>query len=163
MEDLPMEETVKFNLNGNPISLTVDSSRMLLWVLRTDLGLTGTKYGCGESFCGACTVIVQDEAVRSCRTAVKDVGGKEVLTIEGLSKDGKLHPLQRAFMENDAMQCGYCTPGMILNAYALLKKHPRPSPSDIVAGMDDNLCRCGAHIRIVRAIQAAAKEIDGGS
>jgi aerobic-type carbon monoxide dehydrogenase small subunit (CoxS/CutS family) len=157
-----MEETIKISLNGSAINLTVDTNRMLLWVLRTDLGLTGTKYGCGESFCGGCTVVVDDEAVRSCRTAVKDVAGKNVLTIEGLSKEGKLHPLQTAFMENDAMQCGYCTPGMIMNAYALLKKNPHPSSSDILTGMDDNLCRCGAHLRIVKAIQDAAKEMEGG-
>jgi|SRR5208283_3492602 len=163
MEDLPMEESIKFTLNGNAINVTADSDRMLLWVLRTDLGLTGTKYGCGESFCGACTVVVGDEAVRSCRTAIKDVEGKNVLTIEGLSKNGKLHPLQEAFMENDAMQCGYCTPGMIMNAYAFLKKNPKPTLSDIIADMNDNLCRCGAHNRIVRAIEDAAKKMEGGS
>ena len=158
-----MEESIKFTLNGNAINVTADSDRMLLWVLRTDLGLTGTKYGCGESFCGACTVVVGDEAVRSCRTAIKDVEGKNVLTIEGLSKNGKLHPLQEAFMENDAMQCGYCTPGMIMNAYAFLKKNPKPTLSDIIADMNDNLCRCGAHNRIVRAIEDAAKKMEGGS
>ena len=157
-----MEETVQFTLNGKPTKLTVDSDRKLLWVLRTDLGLMGTKYGCGESFCGACTVLVNNEAVRSCQTIVKSVRGKEVVTIEGLAKDGALHPLQKAFMENDALQCGYCTPGMIMNAYAFLRKNPRPSPSQIVEGMEDNLCRCGAHNRIVRAIQAAAKEMQGG-
>ncbi|MGD0652406.1 MAG: (2Fe-2S)-binding protein [Verrucomicrobiia bacterium] len=157
-----MEETVQFTLNGKPTKLTVDSDRKLLWVLRTDLGLMGTKYGCGESFCGACTVLVNNEAVRSCQTIVKSVRGKEVVTIEGLAKDGALHPLQKAFMDNDALQCGYCTPGMIMNAYALLRKNPRPSPSQIVEGMEDNLCRCGAHNRIVRAIQAAAKEMQGG-
>jgi len=157
-----MEENVQFKLNGKPIKLTVDSDRMLLWVLRTDLGLTGTKYGCGESYCGACTVVVNNEAVRSCRTPVKDVQDKEVVTIEGLAKNGKLHPLQKAFIEHDALQCGYCTPGMIMNAYSLLRKNPRPSPSEIIASMDDNLCRCGAHTRIIRAIQAAAKEMEGG-
>jgi aerobic-type carbon monoxide dehydrogenase small subunit (CoxS/CutS family) len=157
-----MEETVQFTLNGKPTKLTVDSDRKLLWVLRTDLGLMGTKYGCGESFCGACTVLVNNEAVRSCQTIVKSVRGKEVVTIEGLAKGGALHPLQKAFMEHDALQCGYCTPGMIMNAYAFLRKNPRPSPSQIVEGMEDNLCRCGAHNRIVRAIQAAAKEMQGG-
>jgi nicotinate dehydrogenase subunit A len=163
MEDLPMEESIKFTLNGSAMSITADSGRMLLWVLRTDLSLTGTKYGCGESFCGACTVVVDDEAVRSCRTALKDVEGKKILTIEGLSKNGKLHPLQKAFMENDALQCGYCTPGMIMYAYAFLKKHPKPTSSDIIADMEDNLCRCGAHNRIVRAIEDAAKKMEGGS
>jgi nicotinate dehydrogenase subunit A len=157
-----MEENVQFRLNGKPVKLTVDSDRMLLWVLRTDLELTGTKYGCGEGICGACTVLVDNEAMRSCQTAVKDIQGKEVVTIEGLAKNGKLHPLQKAFMENDALQCGYCTSGMILNAYALLRKNPRPSSSDIVNGMDDNLCRCGAHNRIIRAVQAATKETEGG-
>ena len=157
-----MEETVRFKLNGKPASVTVDSDRLLLWVLRTDLGLTGTKYGCGESFCGACTVIVNGEAVRSCQTPVKDVRDKEVVTIEGLAGNGGLHPVQKAFMEHDALQCGYCTPGMIMNAYAFLRKHPKPSAAEIVQGMDDNLCRCGAHNRIIPAIQAAAKEMHGG-
>ncbi|MFI5251667.1 MAG: (2Fe-2S)-binding protein [Bacteroidota bacterium] len=157
-----MDETIKFNLNGKETSFTGDSSRMLLWVLRINLGLTGTKYGCGESFCGACTVIVENEAVRSCQTPVKFVNGKKVLTIEGLSNNGKLHPLQTAFIQNDAMQCGYCTPGMIMNAYAFLKKNPKPSSSDILTGMDDNFCRCGAHTRIVRAIRDAAKSMEGG-
>jgi aerobic-type carbon monoxide dehydrogenase small subunit (CoxS/CutS family) len=155
-------ETVRFTLNGKPAVVTVDSARLLLWVLRTDLALTGTKYGCGESFCGACTVIVDGEAVRSCQTAVKDVRGKNVVTIEGLGTDAALHPVQKAFMEHDALQCGYCTPGMIMNAYAFLRKHPRPTEADIVEGMEDDLCRCGAHNRIIRAIQAAAKEMDGG-
>ena len=158
-----MEETIKFNLNGRGITFAGDTKRMLLWVLRTDLGLTGTKYGCGESFCGACTVLVENEAVRSCQSPVKAVEGKKVVTIEGLSKEGKLHPLQRAFVAHDAMQCGYCTPGMVMNAYAFLKSHPRPSRSDIVQGMEDNLCRCGAHTRIVRAIQEAAQMMEGGS
>jgi aerobic-type carbon monoxide dehydrogenase small subunit (CoxS/CutS family) len=153
-----MQETIQFKLNGNPTTLTVDSDRMLLWVLRTDLGLTGTKYGCGENLCGACTVLLNNEAVRSCQTTMKEVQSKEVVTIEGLAKNGTLHPLQKAFMEHDALQCGYCTPGMIMNAYAFLQKNRRPSPSDIIQGMEDNLCRCGAHNRIVQAIQAAAKE-----
>jgi carbon-monoxide dehydrogenase small subunit len=135
---------------------------MLLWVLRTDLEATGTKYGCGEGYCGACTVLVDDEAIRSCQTSVKGVQGKEVITIEGLEQNGKLHALQKAFMEHDALQCGYCTPGMIMNAYSLLRKHHRPSTAEIIQGMDDNLCRCGAHLRIVRAIQAAAGEREGG-
>jgi aerobic-type carbon monoxide dehydrogenase small subunit (CoxS/CutS family) len=135
---------------------------MLLWVLRTDLELTGTKYGCGESLCGACTVVVDNIAVRSCQTPVKHIQGREVVTIEGLMKEGKLHPLQRAFMDHDALQCGYCTPGMIMNAYSVLRNHPKPSAADIIEGMNDNLCRCGAHNRIVQAIQMAAKEVEGG-
>lgn len=157
-----MEEAVQFKLNGKPTTLTVDSERKLLWVLRTDLGLTGTKYGCGESFCGACTVLVNNEAMRSCQTSVKAVQGKEVVTIEGLAKNGTLHPLQKAFMEHDALQCGYCTSGMIMNAYAFLRKNLRPSVPQIVKEMDDNLCRCGAYNRIIQAIQAAAKEMEGG-
>ena len=156
-----MIETIHFKLNGKPVSLSVDSGRMLLWVLRTDLGLTGTKYGCGESLCGSCTVLVNDEAVRSCITSMKEVQGKEVTTIEGLAGDGKLHPLQESFIAHDALQCGYCTPGMILNAYALLRKTPRPSEAQVVEGMNDNLCRCGAHKRIVQAIMAAAEQMGG--
>jgi aerobic-type carbon monoxide dehydrogenase small subunit (CoxS/CutS family) len=157
-----MIEEIQFKLNGKSIKLKVDSDRMLLWVLRTDLGLTGTKYGCGKSFCGACTVLVNKEAVRSCQTAVKEIQGKEVVTIEGLAVKGKLHPLQKAFAEHDAMQCGYCTPGMIMNAYSFLRKYPDPTDKDIIENMNDNLCRCGAHKRIIPAIQSAAKEMKGG-
>lgn len=157
-----MMEKISFALNGKPTSLAVDSERMLLWVLRTDLGLTGTKYGCGAGLCGACTVIVDNKAVRSCRLPVKGVEGKEVLTIEGLASNGKLHPIQQAFAKHDALQCGFCTPGMILNAYSLLSKNSRPSREDIIRGMEGNLCRCGAHTRIVDAIQSAAEEMKGG-
>lgn len=158
-----MEETVQFKLNGKPVKLTMDSDRKLLWFLRVDLGLIGTKYGCGESLCGSCTVLVNDRAVRSCRTALKDVQGKEVITIEGLAQNEKLHPLQEAFMQHDALQCGYCTPGMILQAYSLLQKNPRPSASEIIEGMEGNLCRCGAHNRVILAIQTAAKDMQGGA
>ena len=151
-----MKDSVSFRLNGKPVRLEVDGDRKLLWVLRTDLGLTGTKYGCGESLCGACTVVVDREAVRSCQLPIKDVRGKDVTTIEGLAQDGRLHPLQEAFVEHGGLQCGFCTPGMIMNAYALLLKNPKPTRSQIVAGMDDNLCRCGAHNRIVQAIERAA-------
>jgi carbon-monoxide dehydrogenase small subunit len=157
-----MTEEIQFKLNGKSVKLTVDSERMLLWVLRTDLGLTGTKFGCGKSFCGACTVLVNREAVRSCQTAVKEIKGKEVVTIEGLAVNNKLHPLQKAFIEHDAMQCGYCTPGMIMNAYSFLRKFPNPTEKEIIENMNDNLCRCGAHTRIVDAIQSAAKEMKGG-
>lgn len=156
-----MKETIQFRLNDKPVSVTVESERMLLWVLRSDLALTGTKYGCGVSFCGACTVLVNKEAIRSCQVPVKDVKGKEVITIEGLAKNGNLHLLQKAFMKHGALQCGFCTPGMILNAYSLLLKNPQPTRAEIIEGMDDNLCRCGAHTRIVQAIQAAAKEMKG--
>ena len=158
-----MVEKIQFELNGKTVKLTVDSDRLLLWVLRTDLGLTGTKYGCGESYCGACTILINNDAVRSCQTQVKDAKGKSIVTIEGLEKNGKLHPLQKAFMDHDALQCGYCTPGMILTAFSLLKKNPKPSRADIIEGMNDNLCRCGAHNRIVQAVDSAAKEMEGGS
>lgn len=152
-----MEETIQFKLNGKPTRLRVDANRTLLWVLRTDFALTGTKYGCGEGLCGACTVMLDKEAIRSCQLRMQDVAGKEVTTIEGLAQNDKLHPLQQAFMEHDALQCGFCTPGMILNALGLLLKNPRPSAAEIIAGMDDNLCRCGAHQRIVQAIQSAMR------
>lgn len=157
-----MQKTVSFTLNGKPTSIHVDNERMLLWVLREDLGLTGTKFGCGESYCGACTVIVNNQAMRSCSIPVKEVAGKEVLTIEGLSQNGKLHPLQDAFLTHYGFQCGFCTPGMILNAYSLLLKTPHPTRAQIVEHMDDNLCRCGAHVRIIAAIEDAAKHMSGG-
>ena len=156
-----MQRTISFTLNGEPTSVSVDDERVLLWVLREDLGLTGTKFGCGESYCGACTVLVDDEAVRSCTVTMKDVAGKRVLTIEGLSQNGKLHPLQEAFLAHNAFQCGFCTPGMILNAYSLLRKIPHPTAAQIVELMDDNLCRCGAHVRIIAAIQDAAESLAG--
>ena len=156
-----MKKTIGFRLNGKPVSLEVDPSRMLLWVLRYDLGLTGAKYGCGEGLCGACTVIVDGKAERSCLLEMRAVAGKAVTTIEGLAKNGELHPLQKAFLEHDALQCGYCTPGMIMNAYSLLLNTPQPSRSQIIEHMDGNLCRCGAHQRIVQAIQTAAKEMGG--
>lgn len=158
-----MQRTISFTLNGKPASVTVDEDRMLLWVLREDLGLTGAKFGCGEGLCGACTVIVSGEAVRSCATAVKDIAGKRVLTIEGLSQGANLHPIQKAFVKHHAFQCGYCTPGMILHAYALLQKNPRPTRADILSGMEGNLCRCGSHHRIVAAIQEASHAVKGGA
>ena len=157
-----MIETIQFTLNDKPVSITMDTDRMLLWVLRSDLGLTGTKYGCGEGLCGSCTVLVDNEAVPSCQTPVGAVRGKDVRTIEGLAKNGKLHPLQRAFMKHDALQCGFCTSGMILKACGFLVTNPKPTRSQIIAEMDENLCRCGAHIRIVQAIQTAAEEMKGG-
>ncbi len=148
-----MKGSISFRLNGKPIQLDVDGDRTLLWVLRTDLGLTGTKYGCGESLCGVCTVVVGKEAARSCQVPVKAVRGKDVTTIEGLEQNGKLHPLQDAFADAGGLQCGFCTPGMIMNAFALLLKTPKPTRSQIRAGMEDNLCRCAAHHRIVQAIE----------
>jgi aerobic-type carbon monoxide dehydrogenase small subunit (CoxS/CutS family) len=138
------------------VRLEVEGDRVLLWVLRTDLGLTGTKFGCGENVCGACTVVVGKEAVRSCQFPIRDVRGKDVITIEGLAKDGKLHPLQEKFIEHGAFQCGFCTSGMLMNAYALLLKNPKPTRSQIIQAMDDNLCRCGAHKRIVQAIESVS-------
>jgi aerobic-type carbon monoxide dehydrogenase small subunit (CoxS/CutS family) len=152
-----MKETISFRLNGKATSLDIEGDRTLLWVLRTDLGLTGTKFGCGESLCGACTVIVNKEAVRSCQLPIKEIQGKEVITIEGLAKNGKLHPLQQAFIDHGALQCGFCTPGMIMNAYGLLLKNPKPTQDEILKGMEDNLCRCGTHKRIVQAIESVAK------
>jgi len=151
-----MTETVSFTLNGKPVSLDTDPQRALLWVLRTDLELTGTKYGCGEGMCGACTVVVDGRAVRACLTDLASVRGKSVTTIEGLEQNGKLHPLQAAFHEHGAFQCGYCTPGMIMNAVGLLQANARPTRAQIVEGMEGNLCRCGAHQRILAAIETAS-------
>jgi aerobic-type carbon monoxide dehydrogenase small subunit (CoxS/CutS family) len=158
-----MIETISFTLNQKPMTLRVDKDRLLLWVLRTDLALTGAKFGCGEGLCGACTVLVDNEAMPSCQLSVGDVAGSDVRTIEGLSQNGQLHPIQQAFVDHDALQCGFCTPGMILKAYALLASNPAPSRREIIDGMDDNLCRCGAHVRIVKAIQTAAKALKGGA
>jgi len=157
-----MEETIRFELNGKRTELLLDPGQTLLWVLRYKCGLTGTKYGCGMGFCGACTVLLNGDAVRSCMLPVSDVSGKKIVTIEGLARNGNLHPLQKAFVEQDALQCGYCTPGMIMTAVGLLMKNPEPSQQEIIEGMEDNLCRCGAHIRIIKAIQTAGKEMKGG-
>jgi aerobic-type carbon monoxide dehydrogenase small subunit (CoxS/CutS family) len=153
-----MKETIHFRLNGKATKLEVEGDRMLLWVLRTDLGLTGTKFGCGASLCGACTVIVGKEAVRSCELPVREVQGQEVTTIEGLAGDGTLHPLQKAFAEYGAFQCGFCTPGMIMTAYGLLLKNPKMTRAQIIEGMEENLCRCAAHQRIVQAIESVCKK-----
>ena len=157
-----MKETIRFKLNHRTVSINVDGERKLLWVLRTDLGVTGPKYGCGEAFCGACTVLVNNEAVLSCQMPVSEVKGAEVLTIEGLARNGSLHPIQQAFVDKDALQCGYCTPGMIMNAYGLLIKNPEPSRQEVIDAMEDNLCRCGAYGRIIEAIQEAGKAMKGG-
>lgn len=156
-----MKETIHFKLNGKPIDLAIENGRTLLWVLRTDLSLTGTKFGCGIGLCGACTVLLDNRAIRSCMLPVKNVNGKEVITIEGLAKNGNLHPLQKAFIKHDALQCGFCTSGMILNAYGLLLRSPQPTLQEITLGMNMNLCRCGAHNRIIQAIQTAAQEMRG--
>jgi aerobic-type carbon monoxide dehydrogenase small subunit (CoxS/CutS family) len=151
-----MSTTIGFTLNGRPVTLDTDPNRILLWVLRTDLEMTGAKYGCGAGLCGSCTVVVDGEAVRSCVTSLGDVQGREVATIEGLARNGQLHPLQQAFHEAGGFQCGYCTPGMIMNAYSLLLRSSSPTRDEIVEGMENNLCRCGAHTRIIEAIEMAA-------
>ena len=158
-----MKETIRFELNGRPVSLEVDPERMLLWILRDEIGLTGTKYGCGEGICGACTVLVDGEAVRSCQYPMKDVRAKKVMTIEGLAAEGKLHPLQEAFVRHNVMQCGFCTSGMILTAHSLLRKKPQPSREEIVQGMEDHLCRCGTYMRTIQAIETAAQEMKKGA
>ncbi len=157
-----MTEIIKFELNEKPAEILPDGEKTLLTVLRTRFGLTGTKFGCRIGFCGSCTVIVDGEPVRSCITPIEDVAGKKVITIEGLSKNGTLHPLQNAFIKHDALQCGYCTPGMILNAYGLLIKNPEPTRQEIIEHMEGNLCRCGSYGRIIEAIQTAADEMKGG-
>ena len=157
-----MADTISFTLNGKSTRLQVDGDRLLLWVLRADLGLTGPKYGCGEGHCGCCTVLVDNVAFRSCLMPVSSVKGKEVTTIEGLEQDGKLHPVQKAFMEHDALQCGFCIPGQVLNAVGLLNKNLEPTREQIIQGMNNNFCRCGAHTRIIDAIQSAAAEMKGG-
>lgn len=156
-----MPDTIRFHLNGRPVTLETEASRTLLWVLRTDLDLTGTKYGCGIGLCGSCTVLVDGRAVRSCQTTLADVQGTAVTTIEGLERNGRLHPLQQAFHDHGAYQCGYCTPGMVLGAHALLTAHPHPTHEQIVQGMEGHLCRCGAHQRIVAAIDAVARGTGG--
>ncbi|HEY5469948.1 MAG TPA: (2Fe-2S)-binding protein [Bacteroidales bacterium] len=156
-----MEKTINFQLNGKKTEVLIDPTLTLLWVLRNQFGLTGTKFGCGMGFCGSCTILIDNEPVRSCQLSVGDVEGKKVVTIEGLAVKGKLHPVQKAFVEHDALQCGFCTPGMIMNATGLLIKNPSPSIQQIKEGMEDNLCRCGAHVRIIDAIQTASKEMKG--
>lgn len=157
-----MIEPIGFTLNGNPVRIEVDPGRTLLWVLRNDFGLTGAKYGCGEGLCGACTVLVDEEALPACQLAVGFAQGKRITTIEGLAADGRLHPLQEAFVQHEALQCGFCTPGMILKAHGLLAANPSPSRGDIIAELDGNLCRCGAHVRIIDAVQTAARVLKGG-
>ena len=155
--------TVKeLNVNGGKRALAADAERTLLSVLRDDLDLTGCKYGCGEGRCGACTVLIDGQPTRSCTTKVGSVEGKPVRTVEDLAKDGKLHPVQQAFLEADAFQCGYCTCGMIMSAVGLLAKTPEPSRDDIVRSMGINICRCGVYPRIVAAIEQAAKTMKGG-
>lgn len=157
-----MKETISFRLNGKMTEVLIEPDQILLGVLRDHFGLTGTKYGCGIGFCGSCTILVDNEAVRSCNMAISEVAGRKVVTIEGLAMDGKLHPVQQAFVDNDALQCGFCTPGMIMNATGLLLNNPDPTSQQIREGMENNLCRCGAHVRIVDAVHSAAVEMKGG-
>ncbi|MGA2185325.1 MAG: (2Fe-2S)-binding protein [Bryobacteraceae bacterium] len=144
-------------INRQKLHTDAPPDRMLLWVLRDALGLTGTKYGCGEGQCGACTVLLDGQPVRSCSTPLRAAAGRQITTIEGLEQDGRLHPLQEAFLKEDAMQCGYCTPGMILSGIALLSRTPHPDDREIVSAMQGNVCRCGTYPRIVAAVRLAAK------
>jgi aerobic-type carbon monoxide dehydrogenase small subunit (CoxS/CutS family) len=156
-----MEEKTQFELNGKQVEVQFEKGQTLLWVLRSHFNFTGTKYGCGMGYCGACTVLMNDEAVRSCGIYMEDVKDAKIVTIEGLAKDGKLHPVQQAFVDHDALQCGYCTPGMIMNAVGLLNSNPEPTREEIIMGMEDNLCRCGAHTRIIDAVASASKAMKG--
>ena len=151
-----MPKSFRFRLNGKPVTAQGEEDRVLLWALRTDFGLTGAKYGCGIGECGACTVLVDGQAALGCQTPLSAVEGHDVVTIEGLAPAGKLHPVQEAFAAHGALQCGYCTPGMILTACALLSRDAQPSRDAIAKAMEGNLCRCGAHLRILAAIQSAA-------
>ncbi len=152
-----MARVTELRINGSNRRIDADDRRTLLGVLRDDLDLTGAKYGCGEGRCGACTVLVDDEPARSCLVRVGAVSGKSITTIEGLERDGELHPLQRAFLDADALQCGYCTPGMIMAGVGLLAKHPRPDDREIVEAMDGNVCRCGTYPRVLAAIRSASE------
>jgi len=152
-----MPQTLDLDINGTPHRIETEPSRSLLSVLRDDLDLTGTKYGCGEGQCRACTVLVEGRPTRSCVTPVGTLTGRRITTIEGLETGGRLHPVQEAFLKMDALQCGYCTPGMILACVALLQKASRPSPSEIIEALEGNLCRCGTYPRIVKAVHAVSK------
>lgn len=154
-----MNKSVRFQLNGREVAVETSPERMLLWVLRTDLEHTGTKYGCGEGYCGVCTVLVDGRPERSCQFPLAKAEGKSVLTIEGLSRGGRLHPLQQAFADHGALQCGYCTPGMILRAYGLLLRKPDPTEAEIADALEGNLCRCGSYGRIIAAVRAAAQAL----
>lgn len=154
---------IVLTVNGTRHELDIEPETPLLWALRDDIGLTGTKYGCGEGQCGACTVLVDGVPVRSCLTPVGTVGPQKITTVEGLARDGKLHALQEAFLEIGALQCGYCTSGMLMSGVALLAKNPRPTDDEIVRFMDGNLCRCGIYPRIVAAIKQAAAATNGGA
>jgi nicotinate dehydrogenase subunit A len=149
-------KVIELRVNGTRRRVDLETEKSLLSVLRDDLDLTGAKYGCGEGQCGACTVLIEGQPVRSCVMQVSAVAGKQITTIEGLEQSGRLHPLQEAFLEAGAMQCGYCIPGMIMSGVGLLKKNPHPSEPDIARAMEGNICRCGTYPRIVAAIRQAA-------
>ncbi len=153
-----MARITELDVNGVKRRVDAGAERSLLSVLRDDLDLTGTKYGCGEGQCAACTVLLDGVATRSCLTKAGAAGGKKIVTIEGLAPESGLHPMQQAFLDADALQCGWCTPGMILGAVSLLKKNPRPSEAESVSGMNGHICRCGTYPRIVEAIQSAARK-----
>lgn len=153
--------SIRLEVNGRAFTVDVDPQASLLSVLREHLDLTGTKYGCGEGQCGACTVLIDGKAKRSCITKAAAVAQKQITTIEGVVKSDQLHPVQQAFLDEEALQCGYCTPGMIMSAVSLLKQNPHPSQSEIVEFMDGNVCRCGTYSRIIRAIQKAATSGEG--
>ncbi len=152
-----MDVTLKLNVNGVERTVTTDPERKLLDVLREDCHLTGTKYGCGEGRCGACIVLIDGKRAFSCRLPVSAVGKRAITTIEGLAQGGKLHPVQQAFLDEGAMQCGYCTSGMILSAVALLREKPNPTDEEIIAGMNGNVCRCNGYVKITNAVRRAAK------
>ena len=152
-----MEEALKFRVNGIERELRADPSTPLLYILRNDLGLKGTRFGCGEGQCGACTVLVDGKPLQSCDTPLWSAAGHDVTTIEGLSAGGALHPIQQAFLDEQAAQCGYCINGIMMSAVALLANNPDPDEAEIAAALDRNLCRCGTHVRILRAIARAAK------
>lgn len=157
-----MASTIQLQLNGAPREISADARRSLLSVLRDDLSLTGCKYGCGEGECGACTVLIDGQATRSCVTTLAECAGKKITTIEGLATGDKLHPVQAAFVECGAMQCGYCTTGMIMSGAALLQKHPQPSRDEIIDHMNGNICRCGTYTRIIAALHRAGELAKGG-
>jgi len=152
----------RLNVNGKDVRVRADGQETLLSVLRNRLEMTGTKYGCGEGECGACTVLLDGKPRRSCRVSVGSVASARITTIEGLEHDGKLTPVQQAFLEEEALQCGYCTSGMIVSATALLREHPHPSEQQIVEFMNGNICRCGTYPRIIAAIQRASRSTEGG-
>ena len=156
-----MKSFIELTVNGQPVEAVVEPNRTLLQFLREDLGLTGTKHGCGLGDCGACTVILDGQPVNSCLVLAMQANGKEVLTIEGLAENGKLHPIQQAFVDKGAIQCGFCTPGMILSAKALLDANPKPTEEDIRMAISGNLCRCTGYQKIVEAIGEAAEKIQG--